>query len=78
MCEFPRLTDKYIEWDCPNGYTFGLECKLSCKGNFPLIGNDTLTCETNQTQPNKRPYAFWDWGDGQEPFCKRKFSRLIN
>lgn len=66
-CNPPLITDRYLLYKCPAGFTYGSECSLGCKGNFPLIGNETIVCEKNSTSVSTKGY--WEKGD-IEPFCK--------
>ncbi|XP_061173454.1 sushi, von Willebrand factor type A, EGF and pentraxin domain-containing protein 1-like [Saccostrea echinata] len=67
-CDPPLIVDKYLFYQCPNGYTYGSTCQLRCMGSFPLIGNDTITCERNDSF--SPPLGYWDMGDA-EPFCQK-------
>nr|XP_022308447.1 sushi, von Willebrand factor type A, EGF and pentraxin domain-containing protein 1-like isoform X3 [Crassostrea virginica] len=65
-CDPPFFTDKYINYDCPDGYAYGSACKIKCMGSFPLIGNDTITCERNDS--GFPPRGQWNIGEFQ-PYC---------
>lgn len=65
-CDPPLITDKYLFYNCPDGYTYGSACQLQCMGSFPLIGNDTITCERNDSFTPPRGY--WNMGEFQ-PYC---------
>lgn len=67
MCTPPVLTDRYMIQDCSNGYSYGSNCSLSCMGGFPLIGNDTITCEKTENDSIKPTY--WNVGT-YNPYCK--------
>ncbi|XP_056020419.1 serine-rich adhesin for platelets-like isoform X3 [Ostrea edulis] len=67
-CDPPLIVDKYLFYQCPDGYTFGSTCQLNCMGSFPLIGNDTITCERNESYTPPRGY--WNMDD-VEPFCQK-------
>lgn len=69
MCSPPILTDRYMIQDCSNGYSYGSNCSLSCMGGFPLIGNDTITCEKTENGSIKTTY--WDVGSYNQ-YCKSK------
>lgn len=69
MCSPPILTDRYMIQDCSNGYSYGSNCSLSCMGGFPLIGNDTITCE--KTENDSIKITYWDVGS-YNPYCKSK------
>lgn len=66
-CNPPLITDRYMFYKCPHGFTYGSECSLVCKGKFPLVGNETIVCEKNSTSVSTKGY--WEKGD-IEPFCK--------
>ncbi|XP_062570057.1 uncharacterized protein LOC134232121 [Saccostrea cucullata] len=67
-CAPPLIIDKYMLYQCPDGFTYGAKCHLHCMGRFPLVGNETIVCEKNST--TVQPYGYWDKG-GVEPYCKR-------
>ncbi|XP_056020426.1 LOW QUALITY PROTEIN: sushi, von Willebrand factor type A, EGF and pentraxin domain-containing protein 1-like [Ostrea edulis] len=67
-CDPPLIVDKYLFYQCPDGYSYGATCQLQCMGSFPLIGNDTITCERNDSYVPPRGY--WEMG-GTEPFCSK-------
>lgn len=67
MCSPPDLTDRYMIQDCPNGYSYGSNCSLSCMGGFPLIGNDMIVCEKTENDSIKLTY--WNVG-AYNPYCK--------
>ncbi|XP_062576769.1 sushi repeat-containing protein SRPX-like, partial [Saccostrea cucullata] len=69
MCTPPTISDRYLTFTCPTGYNFGSFCELSCMGNFPLVGNDTITCE--QKRNGTTVTAYWDVGN-EIPYCKSK------
>lgn len=69
MCSSPILTDRYMIQDCSNGYSYGSNCSLSCTNGFPLIGNDTITCE--KTENDSIKITYWDVGS-YNPYCKSK------
>lgn len=66
-CNPPLITDRYMLYKCPHGFTYGSECSLVCRGKFPLVGNETIVCEKNSTSVSTKGY--WEKGD-IEPFCK--------
>ena len=70
-CTPPVITDKYMTYQCPDGFTYGSQCSLRCMGRFPLIGNDTIVCEIKENSTKSPPSTYWDKGD-IEPHCKRK------
>ncbi|OWF34525.1 Signal peptide, CUB and EGF-like domain-containing protein 3 [Mizuhopecten yessoensis] len=53
---------------CPEGFIYGSSCNLSCRGSYPLIGNDQMYCDRNST--NSRS-TYWNWGNGPKPYCKQ-------
>lgn len=58
----------YIQYKCgKDGYQYGSECTVSCRGNYPLIGNNKMICEKNATSNE----LYWDWGAQERPYCKR-------
>lgn len=65
-CDPPLIVDKYLFYQCPDGYSYGATCQLQCMGSFPLIGNDTITCERNDSYAPPRGY--WEMGESQ-PYC---------
>ncbi|XP_061173457.1 sushi, von Willebrand factor type A, EGF and pentraxin domain-containing protein 1-like [Saccostrea echinata] len=67
-CDPPVIADKYLFYQCPDGYSYGSTCELKCMGSFPLIGNDTITCERNDSY--SPPRGYWNMG-GTEPFCSK-------
>lgn len=67
MCSPPVLTDRYMTHSCPNDYSYGTNCSLGCMGGFPLIGNDTITCE--KTENDSIKMAYWNVGT-YNPYCK--------
>lgn len=67
MCSPPVLTDRFMLHDCPNGHSYGSNCSLGCMGGFPLIGNDTITCEKTENDSIKLTY--WNVGTNN-PYCK--------
>lgn len=67
------ITDRYMLYKCPDGFTYGSECSLGCKGKFPLVGNETIVCEKNSTSVSTKGY--WEKGD-IEPFCKCKIYKI--
>lgn len=69
VCDPPLIADKYLFYQCPDGYTYGSTCQLKCMGSFPLIGNETITCERNDSFTPPRGY--WDMGELQ-PYCSSK------
>lgn len=69
MCSPPVLTDRFMLHDCPNGHSYGSNCSLGCMGGFPLIGNDTITCEKTENDSIKLTY--WNVGTNN-PYCKSK------
>ncbi|XP_033740050.1 uncharacterized protein LOC117327254 [Pecten maximus] len=68
ICDPPNIIDQYIEIDCPNGFSYGSECYLSCRGSYPLIGSDRISCERNTTNPKE---VYWDMGTQGIPYCKQ-------
>lgn len=64
------ILDKYLSYQCPDGYSFGSTCQLKCIGNFSLIGNDSIRCERNDSFTP--PLGYWDMEDSQ-PYCLSKF-----
>uniref|UniRef100_K1QIC0 Sushi, von Willebrand factor type A, EGF and pentraxin domain-containing protein 1 n=1 Tax=Magallana gigas TaxID=29159 RepID=K1QIC0_MAGGI len=68
VCDPPLIADKYLFYQCPDGYTYGSTCQLKCMGSFPLIGNETITCERNDSFTPPRGY--WDMGELQ-PYCSK-------
>lgn len=75
MCTPPVLIDRYMIQDCSNGYSYGSNCSLSCMGGFPLIGNDTITCEKTENDSIKPTY--WNVGT-YNPYCKSKLISEFN
>ncbi|XP_048736999.2 sushi, von Willebrand factor type A, EGF and pentraxin domain-containing protein 1-like isoform X2 [Ostrea edulis] len=67
-CDPPLIVDKYLFYQCPDGYSYGATCQLQCMGSFPLIGNDTITCERNDSYAPPRGY--WEMGESQ-PYCSK-------
>nr|XP_034325188.1 sushi, von Willebrand factor type A, EGF and pentraxin domain-containing protein 1-like [Crassostrea gigas] len=68
VCDPPLIADKYLFYQCPDGYMYGSTCQLKCMGSFPLIGNETITCERNNSFTPPRGY--WDMG-GLQPYCSK-------
>ncbi|XP_048241821.1 sushi, von Willebrand factor type A, EGF and pentraxin domain-containing protein 1-like isoform X2 [Haliotis rufescens] len=70
-CPEPDLQDPIdkLRYDCPDGYSYGFSCSLSCHSGFPLQGPDSILC---QKDPNVFPAtASWTWAvDAFKPFCK--------
>lgn len=75
VCDPPLIADKYLFYQCPDGYTYGSTCQLKCMGSFPLIGNETITCERNDSFTPPRGY--WDIGEFQ-PYCLSKTYSLFS
>ncbi|XP_056008481.1 uncharacterized protein LOC125664654 [Ostrea edulis] len=67
-CTPPIITDRYMTYRCPDGFTYGSSCHLQCMGRFPLVGNEDIVCEKNST--TDPPRGYWDYGSGK-PYCKR-------
>lgn len=75
VCDPPLIADKYLFYQCPDGYMYGSTCQLKCMGSFPLIGNETITCERNNSFTPTRGY--WDMGEFQ-PYCLSKMYSLFS
>lgn len=67
-CNPPLISDPYMIYRCPDGFTYGSKCNLRCMGKFPLVGNDSIVCEKNST--NGHPSTYWNKGPS-DPYCKR-------
>ncbi|XP_033728922.1 uncharacterized protein LOC117318031, partial [Pecten maximus] len=68
ICDPPKINDQYMEIECPEGFSFGSECNLTCRGSYPLIGSDTISCVRNKRNPKK---VHWYMGRGEKPYCKQ-------
>lgn len=66
-CNPPLISDPYMIYRCPDGFTYGSKCNLRCMGKFPLVGNDSIVCEKNST--NGHPSTYWNKGPS-DPYCK--------
>ncbi|XP_062600629.1 sushi, von Willebrand factor type A, EGF and pentraxin domain-containing protein 1-like, partial [Saccostrea cucullata] len=65
-CGWPILPDRYMNVDCPDGLTSGVECRIDC-GTFEVVGNTTVFCE-KKGQATVRG----EWNYGQKmPYCKK-------
>lgn len=67
QCRAPYFNDHLIYYKC-DGFSYGYECNLICKGNLSIDGNDTIVCEKDPKGDFSR--AKWDTGQ-KEPICKR-------
>ncbi|XP_061166395.1 E-selectin-like [Saccostrea echinata] len=65
-CGWPILPDRYMNVDCPNGLSSGVECHINC-GNFKVVGNTTIHCE-RKGQTTVR--GEWNYGQ-KKPYCKK-------
>ncbi|OWF49853.1 uncharacterized protein LOC110451156 [Mizuhopecten yessoensis] len=68
ICDPPKIIDSYMNIDCANGFSYGSNCSLTCRGSYPLIGNDRISCERNTTYPK---VVYWDMGTDEQPYCKQ-------
>ncbi|XP_069124612.1 sushi, von Willebrand factor type A, EGF and pentraxin domain-containing protein 1-like isoform X1 [Argopecten irradians] len=73
QCGPPVIQNPYVVITCPNGYTFGSSCTVSCRGSYPLIGNDKMYCDRNSTNPK---LTYWNWGSST-PYCKQNKCPLL-
>lgn len=73
ICSPPVINDRFLTFDCPDGYGYGSSCSLSCMGSFPLVGNDVITCERN----NDSMATYWDVGS-ETSYCKSGYSSHLN
>ncbi|XP_060063505.1 uncharacterized protein LOC132543964 [Ylistrum balloti] len=68
LCDPPAIVDPFMKLTCPDGFIYGSSCSLSCKGSYPLIGNDKMYCDRNSTNSK---FTYWNWGSGPKPYCKQ-------
>ncbi|XP_062616948.1 sushi, von Willebrand factor type A, EGF and pentraxin domain-containing protein 1-like isoform X2 [Saccostrea cucullata] len=65
-CGWPILPDRYMNVDCPDGLTSGVECQIDC-GTFEVVGNTTIFCE-KKGQTTVR--GEWNYGQMKQ-YCKK-------
>ncbi|XP_052226025.1 sushi, von Willebrand factor type A, EGF and pentraxin domain-containing protein 1-like isoform X2 [Dreissena polymorpha] len=68
-CKPPYITTRgqeNLRYDCPNLYTYGAQCTLSCIGGYPLEGATQIRC-----LKDRNDNIDWLWNkDDMKPFCK--------
>ncbi|KAK3101782.1 hypothetical protein FSP39_006299 [Pinctada imbricata] len=70
-CDPPSIDDRFLIYECPEGFTYGSMCTLKCMGSFQLVGNANITCEQDGEDMN------WSW-DQTKQHCDTNPCEALN
>ena len=59
--------DKYLISRCPTGHSYGSACHFSCFLSYILKGDESVTCELDESGRHGK----WAWTNDTETFCEK-------